>query len=157
MILDDGVVRIDTSDFDRGLENLVRQLSTRAIAPGLFMMGNALLKDAIYIPPQAPKDIGDLRGSARTQMADGKLRKATDAPGTLKDRQIVDAIKIGFNIVYAAKWHEAVGKKINWTTDKGAAHPGPKYLELKLRMFNKRYLKILSDYIAKVLGKKVPS
>ncbi len=153
MILDDGIVRIDATDFEKGLQKVIAQVDNEAIGPGLFMMGNAVLKDAIYVAPQAPMLHGDLRGMARVQTTDGVLRKTTDSPPTKKKANTaVDEIKIGFNIVYAAKWHEAVGKKINWTRD-FAKNPGPKYLEMKLRMFPKRYLKIMSEYVKKALHK----
>jgi hypothetical protein len=153
-----GAMTIDTGDFDRGMKKLMHDVDFKAIGPGLFQAGNALLKDAIYVPPQAPKEFGDLRGSARTQGPDGMLIKAGNVP---QQKSVGTGSKVsiraGFNIEYAAKWHEAVGRIINWTRDKGAANPGPKYLEMKMRMFPGRYINIVGEYIKSILKKKSPA
>lgn len=150
-----GGMTFDTGEFDAGMKKLVSDIGLKALGPGLFAVGNAILKDAIYVSPQAPKDVGDLRGSARTEGPDGSLHKGSTIPSTANfGNGSSIGIRFGFNIEYAARWHEAVGKKINWTRDKGAALPGPKYLESKMRMFHTRYMRIIQLYIQKVLKKK---
>jgi len=129
---------IDMTDFEKGFKALVENAIPAETKEGLFQAGNELLRDAIKEVPQAPKDIGDLWGSARVNKA-----IAT------KDEVSIEA---GFNIKYAARWHEAEGN-VNWTTTKGATHPGPKYLESKMAVNNgKKYLDIVGEYVKKVLG-----
>jgi len=129
---------IDMSDFEKGFKKLMEGAIPPETKEGLFQAGNELLRDAIKEAPQAPKDIGDLWGSARVNKA-----IAT------KDEVSIEA---GFNIKYAARWHEAEGH-VNWTTDKGATNPGPKYLESKMAVNNgRKYLDIVGEYVKKVLG-----
>jgi hypothetical protein len=121
------------------------------VGRGLFQSANALLKDAIYVKPMAPKDVGDLRGSARTMGGDGILHKSGDRHKPDKSGNQLSVV-CGFNIVYAAKWHEVPeSRKINWTTDKGASDPGPKYLEKKMAIFGKRYTEIIGEFVAELL------
>jgi hypothetical protein len=154
-----GGMTIDTGNFDEGMKKLVKDIGLKGIGPGLFQAGNALLKDAIYIRPQSPMLVGDLRASARTQGADGMLIKPGSRPPlTSVGTGNKASIRAGFNIEYAAKWHEAVGKVINWSTPAtGHPHspmfPGPKYLEMKMRMFRDRYMRIVGEYIKSVLNK----
>ena len=134
----------DATSLQKGLARLGVDLANIVLPEAMFLAGNALLKDAIYISKMAPKRTGALRGSARTQGA-GDLAK----PHQVKGRKPVAAgeslsIAAGFNIEYAAKWHEVpAGKHINWTTDRGAPDPGRKYLESKLAMFNRKYMEIM--------------
>jgi len=110
---------------------------------GLFEAGNELLLEAVKVPPQAPKLHGDLWGSRRTE--------------TLKGTKPGMGIAAGFNMIYAARWHEltpAEDAKINWTRDKGAVSPGAKYLETKMWMFKDKYLKIIGEYLRRFLGGK---
>jgi len=131
----------DTSNLEEGLRKLIDSVDPKLAAQALFAAGNELLYDAIYIPPQAPKDVGDLRGSARVKVAEISNGRAD--------------VLAGFNIAYAAKHHEwPLTKKINWTTDKGAESPGPKYLESKLLMFRDKYLRIIAGFITEALGGK---
>ena len=58
--------------------------------------------------------------------------------------------KIIFRMPYAAKWHEAVGKKINWSE----AGVGPKYLESKLSMFRRKYWGMVAEAVKAALESK---
>lgn len=134
------VFQFDTTEFASSLKRLVQQVEPQATGRGLFAAGNALLRDAIKIAPQAPKEVGDLWGSARVTKAE-----------ILGDQASVEA---GFNIEYAARWHEvSPTKPINWTTDKGASSPGPKYLESKMNMFREKYMVIVGNFLARALAK----
>ena len=128
---------IDMADFEKGFKALVENSVPPEIEKGMFKAASALLTDAIEEAPGAPKDIGDLWRS-----------KHVESIITTKDEVSVDA---GFNIVYAARWHEAEGT-INWTTNKGATNPGPKYLESKMVRNAKRYLNIVGEYLKGLLG-----
>jgi hypothetical protein len=128
---------IDMSDFEKGFKKLVDQAAPEELAKGMFTAGNALLKDAIYEQPYAPFDEGHLRASARVDTA-----KIT------RDEVETSA---GFNIVYAARWHElspAEDARISWTLPGS----GRKYLESKMARNAKRYLDIVGEYLRRLLG-----
>jgi hypothetical protein len=128
---------IDMTDFEKGFKKLIDQAAPEELAKGMFAAGNALLKDAIYEQPYAPFDEGHLRASARVDTA-----KVT------KDEVETTA---GFNIVYAARWHElspAEDARISWTLPGS----GRKYLESKMARNAKRYLDIVGEYLRKLLG-----
>ena len=132
---------LDTSQVEASLKRLVESVEPRATAQGLLAAGSQLLKDAQMIGPQAPKDTGRLWGSARvteTRVQNGLAN-----------------VEAGFNIEYAAKWHEVgLGQKINWTTWKGASNPGPKYLQSKMIAYRDKYMRIIGDFLAGVLSGK---
>lgn len=142
----------------RKLEESLRRLNAnyvKVVGPALFDAGNRVLEDAIYIKPMAPKRKGFLRRSARTEGADGLK---TAKPGQKNRRAYRSGpswkILAGFNIVYAARWHEltpAQESLINWTTDKGAPDPGRKYLESKLARFGNEYLEIIGGHVKQFL------
>jgi hypothetical protein len=130
-------MNIDFSDFEKGLQQLVKESEPKETAKGLFKAGNQLLKDAIEERPFAPFDEGNLRGSARTDKAE-----------VTKDGAEVVA---GFNIEYAARWHELTTEedaRINWSLPGS----GRKYLESKLAQFKDDYLAIVGEHLKRVLG-----
>lgn len=144
-------VGFDATELMKTLKRLDGDITPTMVGRGLFQAANALLKDAIYMPPMAPKDVGDLRGSARTQGADGILHKSGNRYKPIASGNDL-AVVCGFNIVYAAKWHEVPETaKIDWTTDKGAPNPGPKYLEKKMAIFGRRYTEIIGDFVTELL------
>lgn len=133
------VFSFDTSEFAASLKRLVTQVEPEATGRGLFAAGNELLRDAIQIPPQAPKEFGDLWGSARVTRAEIHGDQAE--------------VQAGFNIEYAARWHEVpLSMRVNWTTDKGSSSPGPKYLETKLVQYREKYMVIVGNYLARALA-----
>jgi hypothetical protein len=128
---------IDMSDFEKGFKALVEGAAPSDIKKGLVKAARALLTDAIEEAPGAPKDVGDLWKSKRI-----------NPPIVMKDDISIEA---GFNIIYAARWHEAEGH-VNWTTNKGATNPGPKYLESKMDRNRDRYQNIIIEYLKSRLG-----
>jgi len=140
---------IDFSDFEQKFNKIVEDAIPSEAAKGLFKAGGQLLLDGIQKAPQAPKDIGDLWGSRLVNEA--KVEKGKIS------------LECGFNIKYAARWHEIspdnmsmtdkLGRPlskhwpIHWTTTKGAAQPGPKYLETKMMMYKNDYMQIVADHI----------
>ena len=130
---------MDFTEFNQGLKNADTK-TVRAAEKGMFAAMNELMRDARVTPPQAPKEVGDLWGSAQVD-------KVTVTKGTIEG-------KCGFNIVYAARWHElsaSENEDINWTRDKGAKSPGRKYLERKMATLKDKYMKIVAAFIKKVL------
>lgn len=94
---------------------------------------NEILRDSIELPPQAPKEIGDLWGSTA---------------GTVKvETGKKLAVRGGFNIAYAHRHHEAEPGAYKYTTDKGASRPGPKFMITKMIGFGKKYMGIVADVI----------
>ena len=135
--------KFDARPVERAFKKLGVDLAAIVLPSAMFDAGNALLKDAIYFTPQAPKKFGKLRGSARTQ-GEGDLDKPTNTKRKAMRSGEELSILAGFNIVYAARQHEwPEGKVIHWTTDKGATSPGRKYLESKMGMFRSKYTEII--------------
>jgi hypothetical protein len=128
---------INFDDFNAGIKKLVTQAEPQATAKGLFAAGNALLNDAIYQVPKAPFKEGTLRGSARA-----------DAP--VADRLGAEVL-VGFNIVYAHRWHELTPEedsKIDWSLPGS----GRKFLETKMARNKEKYLRIVGNFLKRVLG-----
>jgi hypothetical protein len=131
--------RIDFSDFEKGMSRLVKNSMPDDVDKGLFRAGNELLRDAIKVEPMVPFKTGALRRSARTE------RPADVAKGR--------GILAGFNIVYAARWHELTPEedsRINWTLPGS----GRKYLESKLMREDLRakYIRTIATYLTARLG-----
>jgi len=128
---------VDFSDFEKGLKRLVKESEPRETAKGLFQAGNQLLKDAIEEKPYAPFDEGHLRGSARTDKAVVTKSGAE--------------VTTGFNIVYAARWHEltpAEDRRISWSLPGS----GRKFLESKMATYKEKYMKIVARALGAILG-----
>jgi hypothetical protein len=131
------MMKFDFTDFEKGLTKLVKESEPRETAKGLFKAGSQLIKDAINMKPYVPFDEGHLRGSGRTD------------PATVTNTGA--EVVVGFNKVYAARWHELTPEEdrtINWSL----AGSGRKYLESKMGKFKNDYMKIVADHLAKVLG-----
>jgi hypothetical protein len=128
---------VDFSDFDKGFKRLVNGSVPPEIDKALFIAGNLLLDDAGQWTPRAPFREGHLWRSRRV------VRPAGAAKGS--------GVAAGFNIAYAARWHEltpAEDARIHWTL----SGSGRKYLESKIPMFRDDYIKVIGDYLRKVLG-----
>jgi hypothetical protein len=127
---------IDFKDFNKSFKKMAEKEAPSQVAKGLFQAGNEALSDAINKVPKAPKDIGDLRGSAKVMKAEVKGKD-------------ID-LTLGFDIEYAARWHElspAEDSRINWTLPGS----GAKYLSSKLQMYKNKYMSIVADVLGKVL------
>ena len=125
---------LDSSDFDKKFEELVKNAIPGDARKGLFNAMNELLSDSITKPPQAPKEIGDLWGSVADTVSVETKHKILSAKG-------------GFNIVYARKHHEVPPGTYEYTTDKGARQPGPKFMLTKMVQFGKKYMGIVAETI----------
>lgn len=127
---------IDTKDFDKKFNALVKKAIPEYAAKGAFDAMNELLSDAITKPPQAPKDIGDLWGSRIVKKA----------------KEITKEILVegGFNIKYARRHHEVPPGTFKYTLTKGASQPGPKFLESKMAQFKEKYAWIIAEVIRRM-------
>ncbi|MHA1225234.1 MAG: hypothetical protein ACTSPV_00660 [Candidatus Hodarchaeales archaeon] len=129
---------LDTKEFERGIKKITEQTIPSAAEKGLFNAMNALLKDSIDLPPQAPKDMGDLWGS--------RTGSAENPHETKRTNQEISIIG-GFNIKYAHRHHEVPPGTFHYTTTKGARAPGPKYVETKMIRLKDKYMGIVADTI----------
>ena len=127
---------IDTKDFDKKFNALVKNAIPGYGDKGAFDAMNELLRDAIVHPPQAPKDIGDLWGSRIVEKAK-RVGKESFVEG-------------GFNIKYARRHHEVPPGTFKYTLTKGASKPGPKFLESKMARFKEKYAWIIAETIRRM-------
>lgn len=121
---------MDFKPFTRDIKRITGKIIPDKAERASFQVGWIILRDAMKVPPKAPREIGDLHASGEVHpLGVGKL-----------------GIKLGFNKVYAAKWHEltaAESKKINWSL----SGSGRKYLENKLVRFKDKYIKFIAEQI----------
>ena len=125
---------LDMSDFDKKFYDLVEDAIPNDARDGLFEAMNEVLRDSIELPPQAPKEIGDLWGST----AD-----------TVKVETKHDELSVsgGFNIKYAHRHHEVAPGTYKYTTDRGAKRPGPKFMQSKMAMYANKYMEVVANAI----------
>ena len=125
---------LDSRDFDKKFAFLVKKAVPGAAGDGMVNAMNEILSDSITMPPQAPKEIGDLWGSIA---------------GTVKLEVKYKILSVigGFNIFYAHRHHEVEPGTYRYTTDKGAEKPGPKFMSSKMAMFREKYMGIVASEI----------
>ncbi len=124
---------IDTQDFDKSFHELMELIVPEATEKGLVDAAWEMLRDADHEAPQTPTEFKDLKGSRKV-----------DKP---KVNRSSISIKAGYTSEYATYQHEAEPGKFNYTTNKGASQPGPKFLQTKMVRHKKRYIKIVTDRI----------
>lgn len=125
---------LDWSEFDKKFFDLVEKAIPGDAQIGLRKAMNEILRDSIELPPQAPREIGDLHGStAGTVKVETKYKKLS--------------VRGGFNIAYAHRHHEAEPGAFKYTTDKGAKQPGPKFMLSKMIKFHNKYMGIVAAVI----------
>ena len=125
---------LDSSEFDKKFGQLVKNKFPGDASKGLDAAMNEVLRDSIELPPQAPKDIGDLWGSVA---------------GTVKVIVKYAMLYVigGFNIKYAHRHHEAEPGTFEYTVTKGARQPGPKFMQSKMALYRNKYMQIVADVI----------
>lgn len=144
-----GGFQMNTKDFMQKFLKIAQETVPSLAGQGLFRAGNELLRDAIKIVPRAPFREGHLRGSARTQGAGQAMHQLTSGQKKAFRAHKTDAgiwVLVGFNIEYAARWHEIdqmYSIWVKWTLPGS----GRKYLESKMAMFKDKYMKIAADFI----------
>jgi len=125
---------LDTSDFDKKLDNLDKKIIPDASKKGLADGMNELLRDSIEKPPQAPKEFGELWGSI------------ADTVKVFVKSGLIFVIG-GFNKKYARRHHEVEPGEFKYTTDKGASQPGPKFMQSKMAQYMNKYMEIVANSI----------
>lgn len=158
----DGGFSLDFSAFNKAFLGYALKTAPAAAEKGMFEAISELKNDADNVTPKTPHLEGNLRGdytfilegitqSKVSEKSGGKGKNHHAGGGGAAERFGAKDIicKVVFRQPYAAKWHEAVNKKVNWS--EGGV--GPKYVETKLSMFNKKYMKIVASAIKAVTGK----
>lgn len=128
--------KLDTRDFDIKFDELIKNAIPGAVSKGLFITGSELLRLAIEEAPQCPIDIGKLSLSGKIKPIVGGYQEV--------------GVEVGFNSVYAAYQHEQEPGRFNYTTTKGASHPGPKFLETKMVRHKNDLMGIVAETIRKL-------
>jgi len=148
----DSAFTMDFSQFNEAFLKHTLETCPKAAERGMFEALSELKNDADSVTPKTPHLEGNLRGDytfilegiTQSKVTEvGSQHKGNVAPVERFNAKNIIA-KIVFRMPYAAKWHEAVDKKVNWS-EPGV---GPKYLETKLMMFNKKYMSIVAWAIA---------
>jgi hypothetical protein len=144
---------IDMSDFMQGLKKLADTSAPKELEKGIRLAGAALIKDAKYQQPYAPKD------------SEGALWRSARVDEVEVTNEAIE-IKVGFNIAYAARWHEIsqenmsnkdkLGRVLSghWPIHWSRPGSGAKYLESKMANSEnrKKYLEVIGVYLKSLLG-----
>jgi hypothetical protein len=157
----DGGFEMNFSKFNARFFEYALKTAPAAAEKGMWEAGRALKADCDNVVPKTPLLEGNLRGDT-TMILEGitqsKIEEKTGGKG--KDHHksgekpverfgaLSIILKLIFRMPYAAKWHEAVNKKVNWS--EGGS--GPKYLESKMMMFMKKYIGIVATRIKEATG-----
>jgi hypothetical protein len=158
----DGGISIDFEKFNRAFFEYALKTAPAAAEKGMWEGLRALKADCDNVVPKTPLLEGNLRGdhtlilegvttSKVEEITGGKGRdhkKGGSKPAERFGAKDIIA-KLIFRMPYAAKWHEAVNKKVNWS-EKGA---GPKYVEVKLMAFGKKYFGLVAQRVREATGK----
>lgn len=158
---------LDMADFNQKFLEYALKTAPAAAEKGMFEAISELKNDADTVPPKTPHLEGNLRGDY-TFILEGitQSKVSNKSGGKGKDHKTGGAVaaerfgatdivvKVIFRQPYAAKWHEAVDREwaqggILWS-EPGV---GPKYLESKMAMFNKKYLGIAAARVYEVTEK----
>jgi|GEM_PF-669805 len=153
---------MDVTDFTKKFREIALKTVPAAAEKGMFEAISELKRDADTVVPKTPHLEGNLRGDytfilegiTQSKVEDHSGGMGSDHGGsgdapTMRSGAKSIVAKIIFRMPYAAKWHEAVNRKINWS-EKGS---GPKYLETKLMMFKSKYMNIVASRVRDAAGK----
>lgn len=152
----DGGFELDFSEFNERFLKYALEIAPAATEKGMFEALSELKNDCDAVSPKTPHLEGNLRGdytlilegitqSKMTNHSGGKGKdhgRTGEKPAERRGAKDIIA-KLVFRMPYAAKWHEAVNRKVNWS-EPGV---GPKYCETKLMMFRKKYFGLVADRI----------
>jgi len=125
-----GSYSMDLSKFAKDFTRITSKTIPDKAGKASFKVASMIINDAIKIPPKVPADKKDLRASQFIEL--------------LPTQKL--GVRLGFNIEYAAKWHEldqSKEKDISWT-EPGS---GRKFLSSKLSMFKNKYIEFLASLI----------
>jgi len=155
----DGGFELDFSSFNRAFFEYALKIAPAAAEKGMWEALRALKADCDNVIPKTPLLEGNLRGDhtlilegitqSKVEEKSGGMGKDHKRGGASAIQHIAEIIaKLIFRMPYAAKHHEAVNRKINWS-EEGV---GPKYVETKLMAFGKRYFGMVASAVKAVTG-----
>jgi hypothetical protein len=161
----EGGFEFDMSDFNNKFFKYALETAPKAAEQGMFEALVELKNDCDNVAPQTPYHDGNLRGDY-TLILEGvtQSKVVENTGGTGKDHArggekpaerfgaLSIIAKLVFRMPYAAKWHEALGRAISWTTTR-VSSPGPKFAESKLMMFGKKYFNIVATRVKETTEK----
>lgn len=148
----DGGFTMDFSDFNQKFLEYALKTVPAATEKGMFEALSELKNDCDNVQPRTPHLEGNLRGDYDLVL-EGITQSKVVSTGSKGAPRAKPAERYGakniiakliFRMPYAAKWHEAINKKINWS-ESGV---GPKFVEKKLMMFARKYMSIIRWSIA---------
>lgn len=150
----DGGFELDFTEFNERFFRYALETAPAAAEKGMFEAISELKNDCDSVTPKTPHLEGNLRGDY-TFILEGITQSKVKEVGT-EHRGGASAVrrtgeiiaKLIFRMPYAAKWHEAVNRKVNWS-ESGV---GPKFAESKLMMFGKKYFGIVATRIKQARG-----
>jgi hypothetical protein len=154
---DNSSFSLDWKEFNQKFFEYALKTAPAAAEKGMFEALAELKNDADNVTPRTPHLEGNLRGDY-TMILEGITQSKVKEVGSqhrggggVTERRGANNIiaKLVFRMPYAAKWHEAVNRKINWSE----AGSGAKYLEFKMMAFAKKYIGIVASAIKAVTGK----
>jgi hypothetical protein len=164
----DVTYKLDMSQILGRIKLLNYTLLPRAIDKGLAEVGFAVMRDAIMDIPTAPLKYSNLRGSVSvfvqnrfigdsSEMAKGMSRDPSEYDPTpaKSHHEAIGMFEhmavIGFNVPYAARWHETEPPGWQDRRDTPFTEPkaGMKYLESKLANNGDQYMEIAARRIGK--------
>ncbi len=145
----DGGFELDFSEFNKAFFEYALKTAPAAAEKGMFEAISELKNDCDTVTPKTPHLEGNLRGDYTmilegiTQSKVKEIGSAHRGGGTAIKHASAIIAKLIFRMPYAAKWHEAVNRKINWS--EGGV--GAKFAESKLMAFGKKYFGIVADRV----------
>ena len=159
--MSNGAFNLDFTDFNKKFLEYALKTAPEAAERGMWEALRELKADCDNVIPKTPLLEGNLRGdytlilegitqSKVEEKSGGKGKNHAKGGAAAAERFGAKDIiaKLIFRMPYAAKWHEAVNKKVNWS--EGGA--GAKYCEAKLMMFAKKYMAIIAARIKEATG-----
>ena len=120
---------LDIKEFEERFNDLIKKSIDIDVVKGYRAVGNAIINASNKEIPKSPHRSGDLRASGKVEVE-------------------VDGIAFGFNVPYAAKWHETTDT-INWS-ERGV---GPKYMSKKMYGSGDKWLEIFGEFLKNRLKK----
>jgi hypothetical protein len=158
---DNSSFNLDFTNFNQKFLDYALKTAPEAAEKGMWEALRALKADCDNVIPKTPLLEGNLRGdytlilegitmSKVEEKSGGKGKDHKRGGGGAAERFGAKDIiaKLIFRMPYAAKWHEAVNKKVNWSE----AGAGPKYCESKMAMFKSKYMNFVALAIKAVTG-----
>lgn len=116
------------------------------IESALYKVGAAIVEDTIIQQPRPPILTGDLRSSYSIELNGKLLDKGNNADESLiAFARKQNLLRVSFNTVYAAKWHERPFQPGPVSSQDGKV--GNKYLSSKIERYSNKYFQIFAKSI----------